>query len=350
MSLSSRSDFVGLFRLAVATSFLAGCNGSPSKSAQIELSVEHVYSIGPEGRMNDADQVDEHTFGTIGGIAIDSRDNLYVFDRSDNRIASFNAQGEKLGVLQLTIGKGPGEVGNVRGFDVDDEGKIVMISRDARTIYTVDSSGVQNFPIDFSPTSITLEKDKVFLGRSWFSNDPILNVMDRSRLKESVQIDKHLALVHRPENWEEIAATGNVGRYFVNATSIMYAYPIPNMLSEISTKDGSILKQSSTPHAFDAPFSQRMGSMGRAITSMKQGIRALTPLRGGFILSVVMDYEKLYADIYDQTLAFRGRFDLEKWGISSITDLKTDSEGFVYMLDRSSFPIVKKLEITVSKK
>jgi DNA-binding beta-propeller fold protein YncE len=71
----------------------------------------------------------------VSNVAVDSRDRVYVYQRSDPTLVIFNGDGSYVGSLAS------GLVDDAHGLDIDGHDRIWLIDRDAHVIHAIDQAG-----------------------------------------------------------------------------------------------------------------------------------------------------------------------------------------------------------------
>ncbi len=134
------------------------------------------------------DEVDEdYMFGGILDIALDSQENIYIFDRRNLQIRKFDSQGTFLSSLSLEKGQGPREVSQPDAMVVAPSGAITIFDMGTKKLLMFDPEGEfhKSFQLDFQATDIALygSNQIAVLG---LKGETLLHIYDREgKLLES---------------------------------------------------------------------------------------------------------------------------------------------------------------------
>ena len=86
-------------------------------------------------RLGQAEGNEETTFFKVMDIAVDIKGFFYVLDVLRPAIQCFNAEGQYLGKIPLSKGRGPGEVIEPEELEVTCDGELVLLDRQLRRVY-----------------------------------------------------------------------------------------------------------------------------------------------------------------------------------------------------------------------
>jgi DNA-binding beta-propeller fold protein YncE len=109
------------------------------------------------------------------GIALDSKNNLYVVDSNNNRVQKFNKRGKFL-LKWGTAGIGPGQFDIPIGIAIDDSNNVYVTDHEGNRIQKFNSSGtfLTSWTTDPLPSTETLSVNEV--GNYWGRNCGLGNV------------------------------------------------------------------------------------------------------------------------------------------------------------------------------
>jgi hypothetical protein len=130
---------------------------------------------------------ENYIFGGIQDVALDSEENIYIFDWRNLQVRKFDPQGTFLSSLTLEEGQGPGEVSGPSAIVVTPSGEISVYDLGAKRIQMFDSEGQlrKSLQLEFQATHVVLyDSNKIaVLG---LSDNTIFHIYDREgRLLES---------------------------------------------------------------------------------------------------------------------------------------------------------------------
>jgi len=151
---------------------LSGC--TKGKQRLQEISLTENLSIGVESG-------DERfMFADIGGISLDSEENIYILDWKDSRIKKFDSDGNFLQSLEVKRGEGPREASYITGMAVTPKGKIYAHDRNTGKILVFDEGleWVRSFTTDFRSIDILpySEEEFIILG---IKDENVFHVFDQ---------------------------------------------------------------------------------------------------------------------------------------------------------------------------
>lgn len=130
---------------------------------------------------------ENYIFGGIQDLALDSEENIYIFDWRYVQIRKFDAEGTFLSSFPLEEGQGPGEVSGPSAIVVTPSGEISVYDLGAKRIQMFDSEGQfrKSIQFDFQATHIApYDSDNIaVLG---LTDETLLHIYDREgKLLES---------------------------------------------------------------------------------------------------------------------------------------------------------------------
>lgn len=127
---------------------LSGCTKGKQRLQEISLTED--LSIGVESGD------DRFMFADIGGVALDSEENIYILDWKDSKIKKFNKDGKFLQSLEVKRGEGPQEASYITGMAVTPKGRIYAHDRNTGKILVFDEGfeWVHSFNTDFQSIDI----------------------------------------------------------------------------------------------------------------------------------------------------------------------------------------------------
>jgi len=151
---------------------LSGCSRGKQRFQEISLTED--LSIGVES----GDE--QFMFADIGGVSLDSEENIYILDWKDSRIKKFNTNGNFLQVLEVKRGEGPQEASYITGMAVTPKGKIYALDRNTGKILVFDEGfkWVRSFNTDFGSIDILpySEEEFIILG---IKDEKVFHVFDQ---------------------------------------------------------------------------------------------------------------------------------------------------------------------------
>ena len=216
----------------------SGCGDGVPRALDIQF--QEVWRIGG-GSLDDANEDSLGGFGIIRALESDADGNLYVLDASFERIQKFSAAGEEIRKVTLALGEGPGEVQSLNGLAVAGDGRMFVLSGQSRTVSVFDQAGrfESEFKTGFRPIQVDVRGNHVLVASLWLSPDSILHAFDMSGVKIR-------SLLPRPENWEEVFASGNFGRFVSREDGrILFSYPLPYRIVEIDAEGRQLARKTS---------------------------------------------------------------------------------------------------------
>jgi hypothetical protein len=288
--------------LAVAVLIVICSGSSLSHEVHLEMNssdivIEHLWTL---GQGQDEFNV---TFGNIGSLAAGPDGYLYVLDTGLSAVTAYDAGGVHIGDLQIPEGEGPGEMFVPFDVSVDERGYIYVIDRQARRVSAFDGAEweyVGSHTLSFMPTQVAASDDQLFITSFWFTDSFTLHRFDPSTGSTH-------ALLPRPDDWQDIAATGNVERMATTPeNTVLYSYPYPYRIIEVS-EHGEILRKSEGHPSFEGPPEEEEGT-----TVLPERTRGLALLSSGHVAHVAANEteETIYLDVFTRELTFLERVDL----------------------------------------
>jgi len=114
-------------------------------SQTFSLDLNQALKIGEE-----FDDSSNCMFGNISSIQLNSRNEIYVADRSSNSIKVYNPNGDFINQIGKR-GRGPGEFFEITHFSVDHNDNLIVLDRHQSrvSIFSPDSQLIDTFPVDF---------------------------------------------------------------------------------------------------------------------------------------------------------------------------------------------------------
>ena len=135
-----------------------------------------------------ADAGDEnYIFGGIQDVALDSEENIYIFDWRNRQVRKFDPQGTFLSSLTVEEGQGPGEVSMPSATVVTPSGEILIFDSGAQRIQMFDSKGEfrKSLKFEFQATHAVLY-DSNTIAVLGLSNGKLFHIYDlEGRILES---------------------------------------------------------------------------------------------------------------------------------------------------------------------
>lgn len=110
-----------------------------------ELRLDETLKIGEE-----SDNSANYMFGNISSIQLNSKNEIYVSDKSSNAIKIFSPNGEYISRIG-SRGRGPGEFFEITHFSIDHNDNLIVLDRHQSrvSIFSPDSQLIETFPVDF---------------------------------------------------------------------------------------------------------------------------------------------------------------------------------------------------------
>ncbi len=193
----------------------------------LQAQVNHVSSFGNAIDPEDFEFADIRDIATYGS-------QVFVLDNVLNQVHQLKVDGNEIirsGALEISQGRGPGELVDLTALAVS-ESYIVIGDGRHQKIVIFDHQGelVHEFNINFRLTRIHLTPDEknIVVSGFWLSfQGEIVHVYDL----EGNQIKR---MVSKPDNWIEIAQTGNFERILLFDNSFYISYPFPYQMEKYS--------------------------------------------------------------------------------------------------------------------
>lgn len=113
-------------------------------SQTFSLDLNQALKIGEE-----FDDSASYMFGNISSIQVNSRNEIFVADRSSNSIKIYNPNGEYRNQIGKR-GRGPGEFFEITHFSIDHNDNLIILDRHQSrvSIFSPDSQLINTFPVD----------------------------------------------------------------------------------------------------------------------------------------------------------------------------------------------------------
>ncbi len=123
-----------------ATDLSSQATRLPAGDVAITARPQVSFTVGVE------DGQDWEVFASVGDVAFDSRDNLYVLDRGNSRVVAFDSTGRFLRIIGKR-GNGPGELAMPQRMTVaGDEVVVSDLARRSFSVFGVDGSFLRSIP------------------------------------------------------------------------------------------------------------------------------------------------------------------------------------------------------------
>jgi len=156
-----KKHYVQFLSLSILALSVLGCL---KRGHLKELSLEKTMTIGLES----GDQ--KYVFADITDVALDSKANIYVLDRSSYRVTEFDSNGKYIRSVEIRKGQGPEEISLIFAIAVSDKGKIFVLDWNKIKILVFDEEGnfLNSFRIGFQAMNIIpyLDENVVVFGRN----------------------------------------------------------------------------------------------------------------------------------------------------------------------------------------
>lgn len=151
---------------------LSGC--SKGKGQPQEIALTEDLGIGVEK------DDERYMFADIGGVALDSEENIYILDWKDSKIKKFDKDGTFIKSLEVKQGEGPREASYITGMAVTQNGKIYAHDRNTGKILVFDEGfeWVRSFTMNFRSIDILpySEEEFVILG---IKDENVFHIFDQ---------------------------------------------------------------------------------------------------------------------------------------------------------------------------
>jgi len=321
--------------------------GGFSQKKTIDVDVKFLYRIGDQNSDSPLDN-NSDIFAKIMSIATDKYSNLYVLDKGLMQIKKYDAEGNRLKVINLNKGQGPGEFTNPKHIALDEAENIFVICQNNRTITKLDSEGnyVGDLKLTYLPTQFVVVKDKLYITRFWISGTGLIIK------RYSLDLKFEYEFMEQPNNAHLIAMTGNFERMQKFNGSLLYSFPFPYRIVEFDP-NGNIVREASGQKKFTKlPDQQKMKLNDPRIKNevffkMREGSRGLAVLPEGHVLNIVMSDSDYYIDIFSPSLLFLKRINVSAFGLESFRNIVADSKGDIYLDKIEPIPCIIKYKIKI---
>jgi hypothetical protein len=168
----------------------------------------------------------EFAFASINDIEV-YENQIFILDKILKKIHRVKLDGGELlasGEITLNEGRGPAEITNPVDIAVS-ESMIFIADAGSQKIIIINNDGefVNEFLLPFRPTRIYYEKVRknILISGFWPTfRGNLIHIFD-------LQGKEMSTIVNRPDNWVEIAQTGNFERIVATPEHIFVSYPYP---------------------------------------------------------------------------------------------------------------------------
>lgn len=162
--------------------------------------------------------------GEISDVAL-SGNTIYVLDDILNLIHVLefsNRELNRVDEIEISEGRGPGEMLALSLISASEEFIAVADDREQKVIlFNPHGELISEFVVDFRPTRLHVHNQKLLLTGFWPTiGSELVHVYD----KDGNQAE---TLVNRPDNWMQIAQTGNFERILPAEDHLFISYPHP---------------------------------------------------------------------------------------------------------------------------
>lgn len=278
--------------LLVAT----GCERAGGDAYTVELSEIMTYGSGSADSGDPAAHAAAARHGgrelaRIGGVAEASTGDVYVLDRSYQKIVVFNRDGALLKLMVGGQGRGPGEFQRARGLAVSEGGEVVIYDDEQRRFSLFDSDGRHRFDRPTGHDSY----DLIFLGQRLLATGPLFG--GRYAITE-IFVDsgnRHGVIAADGPNARLIAAgeAGAIG--YAKDGSVLYAHPLLGEYTRIS-RDSMIVSGGAALFSWLTPLTVERPPVGR-MTIVPVMVRGIGELPDGNMLFIYAVSRLLPSDV-----------------------------------------------------
>ena len=296
------------------------------------------------------DDIDQSNYnlGVIGGIATDTRGNIYVGDTGLYRILKFSSKGQFLHSFGSGNGVEPGEFMDLRDIAVDKDNNLFVADFELKriTIFQEDGTLLRTIKTSMMPYSLVIDKEGAFyvIGMPLSFKGPLIQKYDASG-------QFVIAFCDRESVHDLALRSGNMGRIAIDSDqNIYYALPYPYEIRKFSS-DGKLLATIKRPDArIGAPIE---GETSPAI-NMGCASKGLAVLPDGKIANIftrLIDRQSNEVEYYFDLFSPNGHLLLTTSlsdhieNHSSSFHFYADKDGYVYLDQRSSYPSVVKFTL-----
>lgn len=330
-----------LFAAAMAACLLVliGCQSEHASSPLVT-----VEPLGVIGDTTGADTSRQQMLGSVQDLAVGREGNLYVLDDGWQEIRTYGAEGELRNRMALQIGEGPGEVRQPSLLAVGPENRFYMTGMRSRRITILDREGqaAGQFPLKVAPTNLLAAADGIYVTGFW------LNTSGGVVRRYSREGSEEEAFLEKPENWREIARTGNFERIARNEDGgLLYSFTWPYRILKLD-RDRNVLAEASGQPSFEGdPETVRQDGFEAAVTDQRSS--GLAVLSSGYVLNVVRDdaRETWYMDVFSPELRFIKRLEARAFDLGSYRNFAAGGEGNVYLSSPDPRPHVRTYRLAI---
>ena len=296
------------------------------------------------------DNIDQsnYNFGKIGGIATDTRGNIYVGDNGLYRILKFSSNGQFLHSFGNGNGIKPGEFMDLRGIAMDEDNNLFVADLRMKriTVFQEDGTLLKTIETSMMPYSLIIDKEGAFyvIGMPLSFKGPLIHKYD-------VSGQFVLAFCDREGVHDLALQSGNMGRIAIdNDQHIYYALPYPYEIRKFSS-DGKLLTTIERPNADLGPPVEDETSPGISMGCASKGLAVLPDGKIANVFTRLIDRQSNEIEYYFDLFSPRGDLlltaplsdHIDHYSRSS--HLHADKDGHVYLDQFDSYPSIVKFAL-----
>lgn len=289
-----------------------------------------------------------YNLGKIGGIATDTRGNIYVADNGLYRILKFSSDGRFLHSFGGGNGIEPGEFMDPRGITVDKDNNLFVADLRMKriTVFQEDGTLLRTIEISMMPYRIVIDKEGAFyvIGMPLSFKGPLIHKYDASG-------QFVMAFCDREGVHDLVLQSGNMGRIAIDRDQhIYYALPYPYEIRKFSS-DGKLLDTIERPDAELGSPMENETSPGISMGCASKGLAVLPDGRIANVFTRLIDRQSNEIEYYFDLFSPKGDLLLT----TSLSDLiehysksshfHADKDGHVYLDQFDSYPSIVKFAL-----
>lgn len=299
----------------------------------------HAQEISQVAEFGSEIESEDFEMGAVNDIAV-WENQIFVADGILSKIHHLEFSSAEIirkNTIEVKEGQGPGELLELRlagasedyiaAVDVQEQ-KIVVMGHDGELI--------DEFFVDFRPMSIDFHDEELLLTGFWMTTGPELVY------RYDVEGTKLGTMLARPDNWLEVAQTGNSGRIFPTEDYLFVSYPAPFLIEKYDWQENLIAE-------FEKP------DQSAGIEEDEDGILVIesriTDIQkfGNYLLSVVTKENGYRFEWFDADLNQMHTLSSEEAGLDHISFARVLDDEHIIIRQLEPVPHLKVLNVNLDE-